>query len=73
MGGYFILETNTMQKMTCRQCDKLEPRGCGKTCCEIDGIVVNDFDSKCKFTYEARLRFDEVKRQIGNIRNEQNT
>lgn len=48
--------------MKCRDCDKLEPRGCGKTCCEIDGIVINDFDSECKFPKEAIEKYEEQKR-----------
>lgn len=54
-------------------CDKLEARGCGRTCCEIDGIVINNFDSDCKFIEDNISRWEEAKRQIGNIRNEQNT
>jgi hypothetical protein len=33
--------------MTCRNCDKIEPRGCGKTCCSVTGDVILDFDKKC--------------------------
>lgn len=33
--------------MKCRDCDKLEPRGCGKTCCAVDGEVIRDFDTQC--------------------------
>lgn len=35
--------------MTCRDCDKLEPRGCGKTCCSLDETKqpIKDFDAEC--------------------------
>lgn len=45
--------------MTCRMCDKVEPRGCGKTCCEIDSVVINNFDSECKFTEEDIEKYEE--------------
>ena len=37
--------------MTCRMCDKLEPRGCGKTTCSITGEVIKDFDNECHERY----------------------
>ena len=39
--------------MTCRDCDKLEPRGCGKTCCSIDKRVILDFDKGCSIELDA--------------------
>ena len=33
--------------MTCRMCDKIEPRGCGKTTCSVTGDVIKDFDHVC--------------------------
>lgn len=49
--------------MKCRMCDKLEPRGCGKTCCEMDGVVVRDFDAECKFTEEEIAKYEEKLKQ----------
>ena len=47
--------------MTCRMCDKLEPRGCGKTCCAVDGVVVRDFDDECKFTEDFINKYEQAK------------
>lgn len=34
--------------MICRDCDKIEPRGVGKTCCSVTGKTINDFDAECQ-------------------------
>lgn len=44
--------------MTCRMCDKLEPRGCGKTCCAVNGHVIMSFDAECKFTEEEIVKYE---------------
>jgi hypothetical protein len=51
--------------MKCRMCDKLEPRGCGKTCCAVDSVVVRDFDAECKFTEEEIEKYEE---KIQNVK-----
>ena len=42
-----------MSDLKCRDCDKIEPRGIGKTCCEVDKHVINDFDAKCTCLIES--------------------
>lgn len=49
--------------MKCRMCDKLEPRGCGKTCCAVDGEVIRDFDAECKFTEDEVVKYEEKLKQ----------
>jgi hypothetical protein len=41
-----------MPDLKCRDCGKIEPRGVGKTCCEVDKHVINDFDAECTFFVE---------------------
>ena len=59
--------------MTCRMCDKLEPRGCGKTCCAVDGVVIRDFDEPCKLTDKKEVVFNCPPLNYSGKRNEQNT
>lgn len=42
-----------MPDLKCRDCDKIEPRGVGKTCCDVDKHVINDFDAECTCLIES--------------------
>lgn len=48
--------------MKCRECNKIVPKGCGKTCCEVDDQVIMDFDSKCKFPNEYIKNYEQAKK-----------
>ena len=48
-------------KMTCRMCDKLDPRGCGNTCCAVDKHVIMSFDDECKFDKDFINKYDKAK------------